>query len=63
MILFKGLVTHKNSSKYTELLQLKNIFRIFWNYFSNISEANVFENKNQDLCKKHGYFLKNGGHR
>ena len=63
MILFKGLVTHKNSSKYTELLQLKNVFRIFWNYLSNISEANVFENKNQDLCKKHGYFFKNGGHR
>ena len=45
-------------SKYTELLQLKNIFRIFWNYFGNILEINVFQNINQSLCKKCGFFLK-----
>ena len=44
--------------KYTELLQLKNIFRIFWNYFWNILEINVFQNKNQSLYKKRGCFLK-----
>ena len=40
------------------LLQLKNIFRIFWNYFWNILETSVFQNKNQGLCKKCGCFLK-----
>ena len=39
-------------SKYAELLQLKNIFRIFWNYFGNILEINFFKNKNR------GCFLK-----
>ena len=28
-----GLVTHNDILKYTEILQLKNIFRILWNYF------------------------------
>ena len=45
-------------SKYTELLQLKNIFKIFWNYFWNILEINFFKSKNQSLFKKRGCFLK-----
>ena len=45
-------------SKYAKLLQLKNIFRIFWKYFWNILEINLFQNKNQCLCKNCGYFLK-----
>ena len=47
-------------SQFTELLQLKNIFRIFWNYFWNILETKVFQNKNQSLCKKQGFLLKMG---
>ena len=45
-------------SKYADLLQLKNIFRIFWNYFWNILEIKVFQNKNQTLCKRRDNFLK-----
>ena len=45
-------------SKYADLLQLKNIFRIFWNYFWNILEIKVFQNKNQTLCKRCDNFLK-----
>ena len=30
-------------SKYTELLQLKNIFRIFWTYLWDILEKNFFQ--------------------
>ena len=55
--LFKGSLHTTISSKYTELLQLKNIFRIFWNYFWYFRN-NVFQNKNQSLCKKSGCFLK-----
>ena len=43
----KGSLHTAIFSKYTELLQLKNIFRILWNYFWNILEINVFQNKNQ----------------
>ena len=45
-------------SKYTKLLQLKFFFRIFWKYFWSILEINLFQNKNQGLCKNRGYFLK-----
>ena len=43
---FKGLVTHSDILKYTKLLRLKNIFRIFWNYFWNVLEISVFQSKN-----------------
>ena len=55
---FKGSLHTAIFLKYTELLQLKNIFRIFWNSFWNILKINVFQNKNQGLCKKRSYFLK-----
>ena len=42
----KGSLHTTIFSKYTELLQLKNIFRIFWNYFWNILVINVFQSKN-----------------
>ena len=61
--ILKGSLHTTIFSKYTELLQLKNIFVILWNYFWNILEINVFQNKNQSLFKKCGYFLKNVGHR
>ena len=54
----KGSLCATIFSKYTQLLQLKNIFRIFENYVWNILELNVFQNKNQCLYKKHGYFFK-----
>ena len=57
-IVFKGSLHTTIFSKYTELLQLKNILRIFWDYFWNILEINVFQNKSQSLCKKRGNFLK-----
>ena len=57
-IVFKGSLHTAIFSKYTELLQLKNILRIFWDYFWNILEINVFQNKSQSLCKKRGNFLK-----
>ena len=43
-------------SKYTELLQLKKIFRIFWNYFWNFFEIKVY-------VKSAVVFFLNGGHR
>ena len=52
-----GLLHTTIFSKYTELLLLKNIFRIFWNYFWNILEINVFQSENVKNV------LKNGGHR
>ena len=42
----KGSLHTTTFSKYTELLQLQNIFRIFWNYFWNIFKINVFQSKN-----------------
>ena len=54
----KGSLHTTIFSKYTGLLQLKNIFRIFWSYFWNILEINAFQNKNQNLCKKRSCFLK-----
>ena len=53
----KGSLHSTIFSKYTELLVLKNVFRIFWNYFWNIIEINVFRSKNVKRV------LKNGGHR
>ena len=58
MIGLKGSLHTTIFSKYTGLLQLKNIFRIFWSYFWNILEINAFQNKNQNLCKKRSCFLK-----
>ena len=59
---FKGLKLHTMMlSEYTELLHLAIIFRIFWNYFWNMLEINVFQNKNQILCKKMWLSLKIGG--
>ena len=42
----KGSLHTTIFSKYTELLRLKPIFRIFWYYFGNIWETNVFQSKN-----------------
>ena len=48
-------------SKYTELLQLKNIFRIFWNCFETfykfINFISFFKTKIR-VCVKSGWFLK-----
>ena len=54
----KGSLHTSIFSKYTELLQWKNVFTIFWNYFWNILEINVFQNKNPSSWKKRGCFLK-----
>ena len=43
---FKGSLHIAIFSKYTELLRLKNIFRMFWNSLWNILEINAFQNKN-----------------
>ena len=53
----KGSLHKMIFTKYTELLLLKNIFRIFWNYFWNILETNVFQSKHVKNV------LKTGGHR
>ena len=45
-------------SKYTELLQLKIFFRTFRNYFRKLLQINVFQDKNQSLCKNRACFLK-----
>ena len=45
-------------SKYTELLQLKIFFRRFRNYFRKLLQINVFQDKNQSLCKNRACFLK-----
>ena len=58
LLFLKGSLHPMISTKYTELLHLKIIFRIFWNYFWNILEINVFQKKNQSLCKKMRLFLK-----
>ena len=44
----KGSLHSMIFSKYTELLQQKNIFRIFWNYFWNMSYSQIFVN--QSFC-------------
>ena len=46
IIFLKGLVTHKDILKIHRIIIIKNIFRIFWNYFWNILEINVFQSKN-----------------
>ena len=51
LIYVKGSLHTTIFSKYTELLQLKNVFRIFWNYFWNILKINTFPNKNQSYQK------------
>ena len=56
LYLLKGSLRTTIFSKYTELLQLKHIFRIFSIFFLNILEINIFQNKNQSLCKKQSYF-------
>ena len=47
---FKGLLHTTIFSKYTELLRLKDIFRIFSNYFWNILKINVFQSKNVKMA-------------
>ena len=42
----KGSLHTTIFSKCTELLRLKIIFRIFWNYFWDILEINAFQSKN-----------------
>ena len=67
MFVTKGSLHTTIFSKYTELLQLKNIFRIFWKYFWNILEITVFLNKNQSYqkikIKKAQLFFNDGRHR
>ena len=48
-------------SKNTELLQFKNIFRIFSNYFWNVLEIKFFKTKIKVYAKMR-LFFKNGGH-
>ena len=52
---FKGSLHTTTFWKHTKLSQLKNIFRIFWNYFWNILEINAFQSKN---VKSAVFFLK-----
>ena len=55
---FRGSLRTTIFSKYTELLQLKNSFRIFWNYFWNILKTNAFSKQNHTLYKVAVIFFK-----
>ena len=54
----KGSLLSNDILKIYRTITIKKCFRIFWNYFWNILEISVFQNKNQGLCKKHVFLKK-----